>query len=125
MSPGGNERGTERWAVATASEIGPGDRLLVEVKRHSIGLFNVNGTFVAALNVCPHELAPVCRGRLGGTTLPSDPGIYRWGRDGEILTCPWHGWEFGLLDGRMLADPRIRLRLYPVEIEDDTVYIRL
>lgn len=125
MTPGDRQHGTERWPVAKASEIEPGDRKLVEVKRHSIGLFNVNGRFVAALNVCPHELAPVCKGRLGGTTLPSDPGTYRWGRDGEILTCPWHGWEFGLLDGRMLADPRIRLRLYPVEIEDDTVYIRL
>jgi nitrite reductase/ring-hydroxylating ferredoxin subunit len=111
--------------VARASEIGPGEVRLVEVKRHSIGLFNVAGRFVAALNVCPHELAPVCRGRVGGTTLPSAAGEYRWGREGEILTCPWHGWEFDLLTGRALADPRIRLRLYPVTVEDDTVYVTL
>lgn len=113
----------KRWPVARASEIAPGEHILVDVKRHSIGLFNVNGAFVAALNMCPHELAPVCRGRVGGTTLPSAPGEYRWGRDGEILTCPWHGWEFDLLDGRMLADSRVRLRVYPVTVEDDTVFI--
>lgn len=117
--------GPRQWPVARASEIGPGEFRLVEVKRRSIGLFNVNGRFVAALNVCPHELAPVCRGRVGGTTLPSPPGEYRWGREGEILACPWHGWEFDLLTGEALADPRIRLRLYPVRVEDDTVYVTL
>ena len=101
------------------------ERRLVEVKGRSIGIFNVNGEYVAVLNVCPHELAPVCRGRLGGTTLPSPPGEYRWGRDGEILACPWHGWEFDLLTGESLADPRIRLRRYLVEVEEDTIFITL
>lgn len=113
----------QRWPVARLDEIRPGECKLVEVKQRSIGLFNVNRTIVAALNVCPHELAPVCRGRIGGTTLPSPPGEYRWGRDGEILACPWHGWEFDLLSGRALADERVRLRLYPVSIEDDTIYL--
>ncbi len=115
----------QRWPVGRASEIAPGERRLVEVKGHAIGLFNVGGRFVAALNLCPHELAPVCRGRVGGTTLPSPPGEWVWGREGEILACPWHGWEFDLLTGRALADPRTRLKLYPVEVEDDTVYIML
>lgn len=122
-APQTTKPGKQRWPVARASEVGPGEFRLVEVKRHSIGLFNVNGRFVAVLNVCPHELAPVCRGRVGGTTLPSPPGEYRWGREGEILACPWHGWEFDLLTGKALADPRVRLRLYPVEVEDDTVFV--
>jgi 3-phenylpropionate/trans-cinnamate dioxygenase ferredoxin subunit len=109
--------------VATVADVPPGDRLLVEVKKHSIGIFNVNGTYVAVFNICPHELAPACKGRVGGTTLPSPPGEYRWGREGEILACPWHGWEFDLLTGRMLADERIRVRTYPVTVEDGTVYV--
>jgi nitrite reductase (NADH) small subunit len=119
------ERGPRRWPVGRASEIPPGERRLVEIKGRSVGLFNVNGRFVAALNLCPHELAPVCRGRVGGTTLPSPPGEYHWGREGEILACPWHGWEFDLLTGRSLPDPRVRLRLYPVSVEDDTIYVTL
>jgi len=117
--------GPRRWPVGKASEIAPGERRLVEVKGHAIGLFNVNGEFVAALNLCPHELAPVCRGRVGGTTLPTPPGEYRWGREGEILACPWHGWEFDLLTGRALTDARVRLRRYPVTVADDTIYITL
>jgi nitrite reductase/ring-hydroxylating ferredoxin subunit len=123
--PERGEGSKRQWPVAQASEIGPGEVRLVQVKQHSIGIFNVNGEFVAALNVCPHELAPVCRGRLGGTTLPSAPGEYRWGREGEILACPWHGWEFDLRTGRALADERIRLRLYPVTVKDDTIFITL
>jgi 3-phenylpropionate/trans-cinnamate dioxygenase ferredoxin subunit len=124
--PAGRSEGRkQRWPVARASEIGPGEVKLVEVKRHTIGVFNVKGRFVAVLNVCPHELAPVCRGRIGGTTLPSPPGEYRWGREGEILACPWHGWEFDLLTGRALGDERVRLRLYPVTVEDDTIFITL
>ncbi len=66
---------------------------------------------------------PSCRRRrVGGTTLPSPPGEFRWGREGEILACPWHGWEFDLLTGEGLADKR-KLRLYPVSIEEDTVFI--
>lgn len=120
---GGKE--PQQWPVARASEIPPGERRFVEVKGHSIGVFNVNGGFIAVLNLCPHELAPVCRGRVGGTTLPSPPGEFCWGREGEILACPWHGWEFDLLTGRALTDERVRIRRYPVTVVDDTIYITL
>lgn len=104
------------------AEIAPGERKIVDVSGKSIGIFNVNGTFAAVLNVCPHELAPVCLGSVGGTTLPSAPGEYRWGREGEILTCPWHGWEFDLLTGACLTDKR-RLRTYPVTVETYSVTV--
>ncbi|OGG54369.1 MAG: hypothetical protein A3F84_09070 [Candidatus Handelsmanbacteria bacterium RIFCSPLOWO2_12_FULL_64_10] len=113
------------WPVAKVDEIPRGGRKVVEVAGRSVGVFNINGTFVAALNVCPHEGAPVCLGRVAGTTLPSSPGEFRWGREGEILTCPWHGWEFDLLTGRALADRRKRLRLYPVTVEDDTIFVTI
>jgi hypothetical protein len=32
-------------------------------------VFIVQGSFVAVLNVCPHELAPVCLGAVRGTAL--------------------------------------------------------
>jgi nitrite reductase (NADH) small subunit len=113
------------WPVARVSEIPPGGRQIVEVEGRSIGLFNVHGTFVAVLNVCPHELAPVCLGPVRGTALATMPGEYCWGREGEILACPWHGWEFDLLTGRALADRYKRLRLYPVVVREDMVYVIL
>ena len=114
-----------RWPVARASDVTAGSMKLVEVKGLSIGVFNVHGDFIAVLNLCPHELAPICRGRLGGTTLPSPPGEYRWGREGEIIACPWHGWEFDLLTGKALADAKARLKRYDVVVEDDVVFVVL
>ena len=111
-----------QYVVARIGEIPPGARRIVQLEGHSIGVFNVHGHFVAVLNLCPHEFAPVCLGRLGGTTLPSAPGEWLWGREGEILACPWHGWEFDLLTGACLTDKR-RLRMYEVKIEDDQVIL--
>jgi len=57
-------------------------------------------------------------------TLPSQPGEYLWGRDGEILRCPWHGWEFDLTNGRSIFNPhRVRVKVYAetVEAEDPSV----
>ena len=123
--PDSASRAPRRCPVAKVEEVPPGGRKLVDVAGRSIGVFNVRGTLVAAHNVCPHEGAPVCRGRVSGTTLPSPAGEFRWGRDGEILSCPWHGWEFDLLTGVALADAHRRLRRYPVTVEGDTIYVTI
>src|SRR5690349_22058409 len=95
-----------RHPVATVSEIPAGERKLVKVpafgKEIEIGVFNVGAKYFAYRNVCPHAGAPVCEGKICGTTLPSDVGEYILARQGEILRCPWHGWEFDLLTGAHL-----------------------
>ena len=41
-----------------------------------------------------------------------------WGRHGEILHCPWHGWECDLTTGRAICEPdRTRVRTYEVTVE--------
>jgi 3-phenylpropionate/trans-cinnamate dioxygenase ferredoxin subunit len=105
--------------VASVSEIPPGGRKLVSVEGRSIGVFNVAGTYYALRNLCPHQQAPLCEGRVLGTTVPSRPGVYRVARDGEILRCPWHGWEFDIRTGASLFDPRrCRVKAYPVTVGD-------
>lgn len=109
--------------VADVGEFPPGARRLVQAGDRVIGVYNVGGEYIAVLNVCPHELAPICLGRVDGTTLPSKPGEWRWGREGEILVCPWHGWEFDLLNGgRCLTDPR-GLRTFPVVARGGAVWV--
>jgi 3-phenylpropionate/trans-cinnamate dioxygenase ferredoxin subunit len=39
-------------------------------------------------------------------------------RDGEILRCPWHGWEFDLTTGQSVFLPEgVRVKSYPVGVE--------
>jgi len=108
-----------RHAVAEIGEIGIGERKIVKLpafgKEIEIGVFNVGGHIVAYRNVCPHAGAPVCQGRICGTTLPSNVGEYILAREGEIVRCPWHGWEFDLLTGAHLVDEKTKLRAYDVE----------
>jgi 3-phenylpropionate/trans-cinnamate dioxygenase ferredoxin subunit len=106
------------YIVGTVDEIPPGERKIIEVNGISIGVFNVHGEFYAIRNSCPHQGAPLCLGSVRGTTLPSLPGEYKWGREGEIIRCPWHGWEFDLQTGRSLFNPhRCRVKAYEVTVE--------
>lgn len=106
------------FVVGRVSEIPPGERRIVDVGGRTIGVFNVKGRFYALRNICPHQGAPLCQGSLKGTALPSAPGEYLWGRDGEILSCPWHGWEFDVTTGRSIFNPhRTRVRTFEVSVE--------
>jgi len=102
--------------VCPAAEIPPGSRKIVTLGKVEIGIFNVHGVYHAYRNLCPHAGAPVCQGRVGGTTLPSAVYEYEYGREGCILRCPWHGWEFDLETGEHLVDPATRLKKICVEI---------
>ncbi len=105
--------------VGRVSELAPGDRKIVEAEGRSIGVFNVHGDFFAIRNSCPHQAAPLCLGSIKGMTMPSKPGEYIWARDGEILRCPWHGWEFDITTGRSIFNPhRTRVKAYDVTVED-------
>jgi 3-phenylpropionate/trans-cinnamate dioxygenase ferredoxin subunit len=107
-----------RHVVGRVSEVAPGGRRVVEAEGRSIGVFNVAGSFYALRNSCPHQAAPLCLGAIKGMTMPSKPGEYIWARDGEILRCPWHGWEFDILTGRSIFNPhRTRVKAYDVTVE--------
>jgi nitrite reductase (NADH) small subunit len=114
-APGPPSPGVRRHAVAQVSEIPPGGRKIVAIGRIEIGIFNVGGEFRAYRNACPHAGAPVCLGRVSGTSLPSKVYEYIYGSEGCILRCPWHGWEFDLRNGRHLVDPENRLKELAVE----------
>ena len=114
-----------RHFICPASEIPPGARKLVTVAGRSIGIFNVNGVFCAMRNACIHNQGPVCLGHVGGTYLPSEPDEYRPGLEGQVLRCPWHGWEFDIKTGSNLIDPSLRLRTYSITITDGDVVVDL
>jgi nitrite reductase/ring-hydroxylating ferredoxin subunit len=106
-----------KYVVATTDELRPGQRKVVEVAGRSIGLFNVNGEFFALRNRCPHQGGPLCSGRLHGFVESSLPGEYEFSRPGELLRCPWHGWEFDIRTGQSWFDPaKTRVRAYEVSV---------
>jgi nitrite reductase/ring-hydroxylating ferredoxin subunit len=108
-----------RYIVATVQEIPPGGRKIVEVAGRSIGVFNLDGVFFALRNRCPHQGGPLCAGTQGGLISAPRPGEYQYSRAGEMLRCPWHGWEFDIRTGQSWFDPtRVRVRSYAVTVEE-------
>ena len=106
------------FPVCKASELPIGSKKIVQAGNKSIGVFNVHGKYYALRNSCPHQFAPLCLGRVTGTTAPSKVNEYIWEKDGEIVRCPWHGWEFDILTGRSIFNPhKVRVKTYDVTVE--------
>ena len=107
-----------RYIVGTVDDIPPGSRKVLVVNGREIGVFNVNGEYFAVLNRCPHQGGPLCSGRQTGFLTAPTPGDYQLTRPGEVIRCPWHGWEFDLRSGQSWCEPsKVRVRRYDVSVE--------
>lgn len=107
-----------RYVVARTDELADGERKIVEIQGRSIGLFRVGERWFAVRNVCPHQSGPLCRGYTTGLLESDGPGEFRYSRRGEMLRCPWHGWEFDMSTGQSYVDPaRLRVRSYRTSVE--------
>lgn len=108
----------EKHIVGRAKDLPPGSRKLIDVAGTSIGVFNVNEQFFALRSSCPHQGAPLCRGKVTGTTIAEKPFEIQYGREGEIIKCPWHGWEFDITSGQSVFNPhKVKVRTYEVTVE--------
>lgn len=106
------------YRVCKVEELPTGQRKIIEIDKKSIGVFNIEGEFYALRNMCPHQLAPLCEGKITGVSEPSEVGEYQWCRSGEIIRCPWHKWEFDIKTGKSIFNPhKVRVKSYEVTVE--------
>jgi nitrite reductase (NADH) small subunit len=114
---------TERAVALPLAELPPGTSTTVNAFHTTVAVFNVEGQVFALSNHCPHHGGPLCHGRISGAVLPSQPYEYRYGREGRVLTCPWHGWEFDIESGRTIFDPAVRVKTYEARIEEGEIML--
>lgn len=114
-------------SVGKAADFPVGKFTIVAIDGREIGIAQLkNGEFRAVRNHCPHKGAPVCKGFISGTMLPGEVGKLVYGRDGEILVCPWHGYEFDLNTGEQVyQESEGKLLMYPVAVKDGEVVVTL
>lgn len=93
--------------VAKVADVVAGSATTVFVSGREVALFNVDGTFYAIENRCPHQGAPLAEGYI----------------DGTVVTCPWHAWSFRLTDGKMTLAAFASVDAYDVRIEDGSVFV--
>ncbi len=94
--------------VATADEVKPGDRIVVDVADHYVAIFNVDGKYYAIEDVCTHDDGPLAEGELFGT----------------IIECPRHGAQFDITTGKVVRMPAITpVPRYDVRVEGDEIQV--
>ncbi len=94
--------------AAKKSEIPSDTGHCVEVNGKEIALFKVNDKVHAIYHVCPHQGGPLAEG----------------GLNGNVVTCPWHGWEFDVTTGACTFNDSIKQPTFKVKEEGDDVYVQ-
>ena len=124
--PARQTRRRRRIAVAAAADFPPGARVEVQAGRAVIAVFNVAGEYFALHGRCPHQSAPLSRGRLQGTVICNAATCWEteWALEGEILVCPGHGMEYHVRSGKAIGYD-LKLRTYEVVVEDGQVTLLL
>lgn len=117
----------QQQEVGKLADFPTGEFRIVAVGAREIGIIRLaSGEYRAVLNHCPHRGAPICKGKVGGTWPPCEPGQLTYDMEGGVLVCPWHGYEFDLKTGNELYQPKpSRLRMFPVTIRNGSVYVEL
>jgi nitrite reductase (NADH) small subunit len=93
--------------VAKITEIAPGQIREIQLEGTTIAVANVRGQFHAVNNTCLHRGGPLGQGSL----------------QGNIVTCPWHGWSFDVTSGRVTHNQVGGVACYPVELRGEDVYV--
>jgi len=92
---------SELPAEGEAKEISCGERVIC--------VANVNGTISAMDNVCLHRGGPLGQGVI----------------EGDKLVCPWHGWQWNPKTGEAAHNPKAKIAVHPLKIENGDVLIDL
>ncbi|MBL8220181.1 MAG: nitrite reductase small subunit NirD [Bryobacterales bacterium] len=100
-----------QWIKITkVDNIPPREGRAVQVGQREIAIFHMPDGIKAIDNRCPHNQGPLCDGITSG---------------GSVV-CPLHGWKVCLDSGRVTRpDLPIRVRTYPVKVEDVVIQIQL
>ena len=81
----------------------------VKVSGTVLAVANVAGKLYAISNTCLHRGGPLGQGPL----------------DGNIVTCPWHAWQYDVTTGKVGQNPTVGVACYPVEVKGDEFYVDL
>jgi len=95
--------------VARTHEIPEGEGRAFQVGGRTIAIFNDRGAFRAIDDTCPHAGASLACGTLVEGTV----------------TCAWHGWRFNLCDGSWSDYAKLKIAVYPVEVEGDEIRVEV
>jgi len=97
-----------RYRVAALSELPPGKSKEFVIAGRIVAVFHLeDGQLHAMDGVCPHAGGPLGEGMLRK----------------NVVTCPWHGWQFDVTTGQHCLNARIQHQTYPLTVDGDEVFV--
>jgi len=96
-------------SVAKVEDIAPGSGVVAEVDDKSFAVFNVDGNYCVIDNTCLHRGGPLGEGDL----------------EGDIVTCPWHGWEYSVQTGACVNNPAACIKTYKVTVDGADIKVEI
>lgn len=100
---------TEWQRAGSLAELQEAKAMMARVAGKRVAMFLVGADVVATNGRCPHAGGPLHEGEV----------------EGQIVTCPWHGWSFNLVTGLCEDDPALTLERFPVRVEGDDILVVL
>ncbi len=95
--------------VGLISEIPPGKAKAITLEKYKVAVFNIEGSFYAIKDACPHAEYPLSNGTLRG----------------EVVSCSSHNWQFNVKTGQCLrGDLDIQIRTFQVEVRGDEIWLK-
>ena len=99
----------ELTTVARVEDVEPGSVTTVHAGEETLALARVGDEFYAVHGRCCHMQGPLGEGEL----------------EENVLSCPWHGWQYDVRTGENEFDRAIRLETFDVVVEDGDVKVAL
>ncbi len=78
-----------------------------ELDGKAVAVANVGGQLYAIDNTCLHRGGPLGQGEL----------------EDNVVTCPWHGWQYDVATGKVTANPAVGVKTYAVELRGDDIFV--
>lgn len=95
--------------ICSTEDCPPGEAREFVAEDRIVALFHTDDGFHALDGMCPHQGGPLGQGSL----------------EGNIITCPWHGWQFNVCTGQHQTSASLTHPAFAVKVEADSVFVDL
>jgi nitrite reductase (NADH) small subunit len=93
--------------TAKTNEVSPGTIREFHVEGKAVALANIGGKFFAINNTCLHRGGPLGKGTM----------------EGNFVTCPWHGWQYDVTNGKVKQNPSVEVDCYKIEVRGEDIFV--
>ncbi len=95
--------------LCNASDLPEGSSREFVVDGRIVALFHSSQQWYAIDGMCAHQGGPIAQGKL----------------DATCITCPWHGWQYDITNGKNLLTGKQMLDCFPIEQRQQEIWVQV